>query len=163
MSCLSNPNSQQGVSLLEVLVSLVLVSLVAVTAAVSNIRAQQGQQQAYETSLAAALGQDLIERIRANPSQLNDYEFNWNSPSDCPTASTSLASQDLASWCTRLYVSLPSPQAEFDSTEKALALSWQARIVAEGGASGGYFASRDDSKKGQIELQWFNISTKVRH
>ena len=155
--------AQQGISLLEVLVSLVLVALVAVTAAASSLRAQQGQQQAYETSLAAALGQDLIERIRAaNPADLSQYQFSVTGPDACPVAGSSLASQDLHDWCIRASEHLPQMQLELvpatASRHFDLTLSWQPRL-----ASGGYFTSRSSEGVARSQLEWQAVSTRVRH
>lgn len=163
MSCLPNERSllrEQGVTLLEVLVSLLLVAIVAVTAAASSVRAQQGQQQAYETSVATALGQDLIERVRANPEEIQSYQFSFYSKDKCPDASLSLASQDIHSWCSRATQKMPQLQVQLTPSDDHfdLTLSWQPRI-----AGGGYFTLRNDEGVTRSQLSWQAVSARTTH
>ena len=154
----SQISHQEGVSLMEVLVALVLVSMVTLTVAVSAIRAQAGQQQALETTLATAAGEDLIERIRANPSQRLSYAFNKAVNAACPSDDNNLAERDLSDWCGRVNNRLPDFAAElvFDPDDdwrlQQLRLSWQART------GGGYLA-----QGGRAEVVWDNVQLRVAH
>lgn len=151
---------QRGVTLLEVLVSLVLVAIVGITAASSSIRAQQGQQQAYETTLATSLGKDLIERVRANPSQLQSYQLDFEGANECPEAGDSLASYDLNEWCERAVNNLPDINVLLDPDENSfdLVLSWRPRLVA-----GGYFTVTSEEGRQISQVTWKGISARVRH
>lgn len=159
----SGSYSQLGVTLLEVLVGLLLVALISVTASVASLRAQQGQQQAYETSVATNLAQEIFERMRANPNHLVDYSFSkthLTSAADCPDSGAALAATDIATWCQRLVSSLPNPSFSIVSQpseyQAELRLSWSSRLTS------GYF-TRLSNQGARVELVWPAVSLRVHH
>lgn len=110
---ISGLNKCRGVSLIEVLISIVLVSIVLLGAAGMALTSMNENQSAYYRSQANALAYDMADRIRLNSgfALLDDdnYEFNSGIVADipsavaCPTAvggcsSSDQASQDLREW-----------------------------------------------------------------
>lgn len=75
---------QQGVGLVEILVALLVLSISVLGYAGLQLQALDSTDQAYERSQATALGQDLSERIMANPSGESEYTNDGNWPSDPP-------------------------------------------------------------------------------
>lgn len=152
---------QLGMALLEVLVSLVLVAVIALTASASSLRAQQTQQQALETTLVALAADDLLERVRSNPAEAAEYVFDSSETENCPAADTSLASVDLSDWCSRLHQLLPSPRFDFtfDPLEQKadLKISWLSRT------GDGYLVKQTDQEPARVEVEWKEVSLRMRH
>lgn len=96
--------NQRGVGLIEVLVSVVIISssLLALTALQS--RSLQFNNSAYLRSQANILAYDLLDRIRINRMELGSYSLalDASSPED-----NSLSSTDLRQWRSTLSSVLP--------------------------------------------------------
>jgi len=63
-----------GVSLIEVAVSVLILSIGALGLAGVQISAKRAGHEALQRTVAASLATELIERMRANPSVLDDYD-----------------------------------------------------------------------------------------
>ncbi len=64
-----------GVSLIDVLVALFVLSVGLVSVAALQFTSKRTNYEALQRSTAAALAQDLVERMRANPQYLYTYTF----------------------------------------------------------------------------------------
>jgi len=64
---------QSGVTLVEVLVSLLVISVGLLSAASLQLLSKRSNYDAAQRTTAAHLAQDLLERMRANPTALIDY------------------------------------------------------------------------------------------
>lgn len=77
---LSYRNSNRGVSLIEVLISIVLISIVLLGVAALALNSMNENQSAYYRSQANAIAYDIADRIRLNSSfavaDNDNYEFN---------------------------------------------------------------------------------------
>ena len=62
-----------GVSLIEVTIAILVLSIGALGLAGLQITAKRTSHEAVQRTVASSLAFDLIERMRANPSVLNDY------------------------------------------------------------------------------------------
>ena len=69
-----------GFSLLEVLIAVLLLALGILGAASLQLNALRYHAGAVYATQANVLGQDMLERLRANASQLSDYNLTVNSP-----------------------------------------------------------------------------------
>jgi len=65
--------SSQGNSMIETLVSLVLLSFGSLGAASLQVTSQQSSHEAQQRMLASYLAQDMLERMRNNPTALTNY------------------------------------------------------------------------------------------
>jgi len=132
-----NPiGSNHGFSLIEVLVSLFVISigmLGIVGLFTSSIRFTDS---AYLNSQAIVLSYDLIEKIRANPQAITIYQIDHLSDvtasPDCNTASctaTTMAQADLANWKLLLTTELPAADASVavTSSKVTITISWTDR------------------------------------
>ncbi len=95
---------QRGFSLVEVMVALVIVSVGALGMAGLQTVTLRNNNNAMLESQAATLAQDLIERVRANPT--GDYATNFNTAVAATTCTgeaancdvDTMASYDLMAW-----------------------------------------------------------------
>lgn len=109
----NNLNAQKGISLLEVLISLVIVSTSMLAIALYALMGLQENQTGYVRSQASLIAYDMADRIRANASYAlaanNNYSITTNIPAEIPAAvncataavgcsQQNLAAQDLREW-----------------------------------------------------------------
>jgi type IV pilus assembly protein PilV len=64
---------QQGVTLIEVMISAVVVSIGLLGVFQLHLVAKRGSYESFQYTQAHALATDIVERMRANPSQLPAY------------------------------------------------------------------------------------------
>jgi type IV pilus assembly protein PilV len=64
---------QQGVTLIEVMISAVVVSIGLLGVFQLHLVAKRGSYESFQYTQAHALATDIVERMRANPSQLSAY------------------------------------------------------------------------------------------
>jgi type IV pilus assembly protein PilV len=112
---------QYGVGLIEVLTSLLILSIGILGVITLQSRTLQFSQGALYESRATILAGDIMDRIRANPGQASNYAINLTAPT--PTASTcygavvdcspaQLANYDRASWRQTVAAVLPQGLGE---------------------------------------------------
>lgn len=70
--------NQRGLGLMEVLVSLLILSIAILGFAALQFKALDAIQEANDRTVAMTLARDLAERIRVNRTQLNTYKSNMN-------------------------------------------------------------------------------------
>lgn len=107
-------DSQQGFSLLEVLVTMVVLSLGILGLAGLQSVALKNSHSALLRAQAAQYGYDMIDRLRANPGQAKSglYDLNLG---DTSSASSGLAKADVEEWLDQLRV-LPLGTAKIKVT-----------------------------------------------
>ena len=98
---------QQGFTLLEVLVAMVIVSIGLVGLAGLMMTSAKNNQSAYYRSQASWLAYDIVDRMRANrQSALNgDYNVYYQT---APSSGNPMALLDLSQWKTELQTALPT-------------------------------------------------------
>jgi len=141
--------NQKGATLIEVLVSVLVlaVGLLGVAATqMMSLKNSNGSNQRYMAALAA---QEIVERMRANPSGLEQGSYDGtetgggtlsnNCTSSCTV--TQLASLDLYEWGQLLKTNLPSGQGVISRSgnEVTVTITWLQQHTGEnyGGADGG--------------------------
>ena len=101
----------QGFSLLEVLVSIVILSLALLGLAGMMMSTLRSNHSAYHRSQATWLAYDIVDRMRANRSAALAQNYNIAvsaaPPSTDPEAPASIQAQDITEWRATLAQTLP--------------------------------------------------------
>jgi len=130
----------QGVSLIEVLVAVLVLSVGIVGLAGLQASALQANQVAFQHTQATALAGDIIDRMRANRDAAleGDYDTAFADPVDCavPNVSGTGAEQDLLEWRTALGCALPGGQGRIvrSGNEATVTVRWLDRDDENGEA-----------------------------
>ncbi|USD22091.1 type IV pilus modification protein PilV [Microbulbifer sp. DLAB2-AF] len=98
-------NAQYGVGLIEVMVTVLILSTSLLGLAALQSRALQYNHSAYMRSQANILAYDLLDRMRASRGRLADYNLGINDAP--PMASGNQAQSDLIEWRQALNELLP--------------------------------------------------------
>ncbi len=133
-----------GVTLLEMMVALLVLSIGLLGVATLQVRGQQFNQVAYFRTQATFLAYDLMERIRVNSDRSGIYVRDKLNASNCHTkvekvdcdgatcsSTGDLAKYDLFQWCTYFGITLPGGSTT---------ITWDAVAIAY-----------------TIELEWKNV------
>jgi type IV pilus assembly protein PilV len=120
-----NPSSQRGVTLVEVLVTVVILAFGLLGIAAFQAKAQVGSIEAYQRAQAVVLLQDMRARLTGNPDHAADYVTdvplgtNDAAPTDCSTTATS-AARDKCEWSHALNGAALTESVQANSTSTAL-------------------------------------------
>lgn len=103
----------RGVGLIEVLITMLLLSTALLTLAALQTRALQYNQSSYFRSQANILTYDILDKIRANNKQMAAYNFALATFSGvtAPNSSSSLDAVDVYEWRRDVDTKLPSAKA----------------------------------------------------
>lgn len=139
-------SSVAGFTLLEVLISLVIVALGLLGLAGLQIRMQQAELESYQRSQAVIFLHDMVERIRTNKATAPCFAFTTNlstgapyvggtatTPSGCAasnSANNTMADASLAAW-----VDLLKGAAETSGTDSVGSIIGALGCVSYGGAA----------------------------
>lgn len=110
-TCLSSSqlrHRQRGMTLIEVLVTLILISVGLLGVAALQLTSLRSNQEAYVRSQASALAGDILDRMRANQSGVlkGDYAVN-NAPANGTGTTGTSAAYDLSEWQKAITAALP--------------------------------------------------------
>ncbi len=94
---------QQGVSLVEVLVSVVVVALGMLGAVALQATAMRNNQGAYERTQSSILTQGIFDAMRANLPAVASGSYNTGDWICTAPSTNSLASRDVARWINSLH------------------------------------------------------------
>lgn len=104
--CTTTLHQQRGASMIEVLVTIVIVAFGLLGLAGLQGRLQSSEMESYQRSQALLLLNDMANRIATNRSNAVEYVTTAASPLGagmaCPTATTDLVDRDLLEWCNAL-------------------------------------------------------------
>ena len=100
---------QKGVTLIEVLVALLVLSIGLVGLAALQVNSLRFNHSAFLRTQSTVLAYDIIDRMRANQTSARSGSYNVSTGS-CSTScsSNAFANTDLAEWKTNLATRLPS-------------------------------------------------------
>ncbi len=102
----SSNHSQLGLSMLEVLISIAILSIGLLGLAGLQTRLQVSEMEAYQRAQALILLDDMVSRITLNRKNAISYVTGATSPMGagmtCPTAITSIKANDEKEWCESL-------------------------------------------------------------
>lgn len=129
-------NIQRGVGLIEVMVTVLILSTSLLALAALQKRSLQFNHEAYLHSQANILAYDMIDRIRLNTDNFMDYQLLFT---DDPSGS-SLADEDMAAWQSRVGALLPGGEGSITCTATpdvcTINLHWTEHDISDLDASG---------------------------
>lgn len=104
----SGSTFQRGISMIEVLVTMVIIAFGLLGIAGLQARLQSSEMESYQRTQALILLDDMVNRMNAN--RLTAAKYPENAPLDspvgagmtCSTSSGSRVQQDIAEWCNAL-------------------------------------------------------------
>jgi type IV pilus assembly protein PilV len=154
-------NSQRGITLIESLAALMILSLAVLGLLAVQVRVLAQTQTSVRRGQAVRLIEDFAERIKSNPggaAQLPRYVADWDTmpaaPADCrqrPCLPDDLAQWDLATWKRNLATALPLGKATVFAApggrQLGVVIGWRANEGA-GGAAPGAVLNTDISQTG---------------
>ena len=105
MSTAPAARRQGGFTLVEILVTVVLISVGLLGIAALQLTTLRGNQEAYVRSQASVLSADILDRMRANPDAFRngDYDIDFNGTGNSSTR----AGEDLNDWQETINRTLP--------------------------------------------------------
>jgi type IV pilus assembly protein PilV len=108
---MNNIRQQRGVGLIEVLVTLLILSTSLITLTAMQNRSLQFNQMAYFRSQANIMAYDILDRIRLNKSNLNAYNVALATfDGTTPPAAGNMAATDIFQWRQNIDGRIPSGQ-----------------------------------------------------
>lgn len=109
ISAYSNPRSECGMTLVEVLVAVVLISVGLLGVAALQVTSLRGNQESYARSQASVLAANILDRMRAN--QIGFRAGNYTTDFNGTGTEGTLAEDDLTWWQTAIDQALPGGAA----------------------------------------------------
>jgi len=94
----ANPARQAGSTLIEVLVSVLVLAIGLFGAAALQLGALRNNQSSYEHAQMTVLTQSMFDAMRANPTGANNGDYELADWTCAAPASATLAGADLALW-----------------------------------------------------------------
>jgi len=118
-------NTQRGISLIEVLIALLLISIGLLGMASLQANSLKFNRSAYDRSVATQLAYDITDRMRANRAGAlaGDYDLEMT---DDHTATGTVAEQDLTAWIGEINSQLSNGQGEvvWNDTRFTINVQW---------------------------------------
>lgn len=138
---------QSGATLIEVLVTFVILAVGILGLAGLQARALNYNQSALYRSQAIALTDDILDRMRANRSAANNasYATALTSGSGSYSGTTPVATRDLGEWKTQIETQLPSGQGSVSTIGSGSAAVFEITIKwddSRGASSAQSFVTR---------------------
>lgn len=103
-----NFKHQRGVSLLEVLLTVVILSVGLLGSAMLQFNSVRLNNDAFLRSQATNLAYDMSDRIRANSAAAVSGSYDLAIDDDAPSSPSSIAANDIADWLNLLAADLPA-------------------------------------------------------
>lgn len=115
---------QSGLSLLEVLISVLVLTLGLLGVAALQVQALRASSDAQYFQQATQLANDYLERVRANSVDISQYGIPNTKPScSQPSLTGSVAANDRNLWLQKVACSLPDGTAQFSITGQQVRIS----------------------------------------
>jgi len=168
-----NRHHQKGMSFIEVLIALVILVTGILGAVAMQATAKKGSLDALQRSVASALSQDILERMRSNDiNELNNYANTYGAITPatitaCYTAgtlcnSTALRVEDTLQWQYGLSGLIDGVGCiAVNNNQVTITISWQGRESTQDGATNNIDdavgCGTADNKRRQVVLQAFII------
>ncbi len=168
-----NRNKQKGMSFIEVLIAMVILVTGILGAVAMQATAKKGSMDALQRSVASALTQDILERMRSNNiTELENYIGTHQATAPiktttCYTEATvctpaALTVSDIAQWKQGLSGLIDGVGCiAVANNQVTIAISWQGRTATQDGASSNSSDAQDcgtsTKERRQVVLQSFVI------
>lgn len=130
------PCKQQGFSLLDVLIAVLVLAIGVLGAALLQLHALRYSASAADQTQAIFIAYDMLDRMRANSADLSRYATSVSPGCDPQPPATSILATDLADFAQAVSCQLPGGQGTvaIDGQQATVTLTWsEERIVADGG------------------------------
>ncbi|MGC9456383.1 MAG: type IV pilus modification protein PilV [Halothiobacillaceae bacterium] len=116
------PSGHRGVTLIEVLIAIVVLSIGLLGMAALQSSAVSMNHSAYLRSQATNLAYDMTDRMRANrqAALAGDYDVAYG---DMVTSDGSVATEDLEEWLDALEITLPGGQGAIERDDDTFTIS----------------------------------------
>jgi type IV pilus assembly protein PilV len=141
MTCIASasPRTQRGFTLIEILVTVVLISVGLLGVAALQLTTLRANQESYARSQAGVLAADILDRMRANPMafRARAYNVTFNGTG----TATTRAGADLSAWQTAINSTLPGDaadaagQIQSDGRIVTITIQWRERAEGTGAAN----------------------------
>jgi type IV pilus assembly protein PilV len=144
---MNNTKNQLGVGLIEVLVAVLILGTALLTLTSLQTRSLQFNQTAYFRSQANILAYDILDRIRINRKNAENYDIAITA--SAPTGTTTLVDRDRKAWLDAVAVLLPSGDGSIDCDSNGkctVNIIWTEQL---------------SSSSGQNETMTFTYSTQI--
>jgi type IV pilus assembly protein PilV len=98
------PTSQRGTTMIEVLVTVIIIAFGLLGMAGLQSRLQLSEMEAYQRSQALLLLEDMASRVATNRLNAASYAgtTTYGTGMNCPTTTATTLQRDLAEWCAAL-------------------------------------------------------------
>ncbi|MEQ1667947.1 MAG: type IV pilus modification protein PilV [Sulfuriferula sp.] len=125
---MNNRKSQSGFSMVEILVSILILSFGLLGLAALQAVAMKNSHSAYYRNQATIMAHEVLDRIRANPGAANANVASYNIALAAPApAGAAIANIDLSEWKNHIAASLPVGQGGVTVTntnQVAVVVQW---------------------------------------
>lgn len=122
----SSRKGQQGVTLVEVLIAVLVLSVGLLGVAAMQTTALSMNHSAYLRSQANNMAYDIIDRMRANRPAALEGEYTREIQAE-PPAGSGVAATDVREWLSDLAATLPEGQGEISLSSRRLSVGVQWR------------------------------------
>ena len=119
---------QRGFSLIEIMVAVFVLAVGVLGVGALQVTSKRANFEAVQRATAVAMAQDVIERMRANPTQLAEYTFHGV---ELPSSTSTVEAQDCSAACT------PERLVHYDLGEFERTLTGVAEQTSSGTNTGG--------------------------
>ena len=131
---------QKGFSLIEVLVTMVIISFGLLGIAGVIVNALKNNNSSYARTQASVLANDIIDRMRANRTTAETAPYAYNLALTADPAGSGVVLNDLTQWRAALAAAMPSGTGSVtmaDATQVTVVVQWNdARASGDGTAIG---------------------------
>lgn len=131
---------QKGFSLIEVLVTMVIISFGLLGIAGVIVNALKNNNSSYARTQASVLANDIIDRMRANRTTAETAPYAYNLALTADPAGSGVVLNDLTQWRAALAAAMPSGTGSVtmaDATQVTVVVQWNdARASGDGTAVG---------------------------
>ncbi|HYD76851.1 type IV pilus modification protein PilV [Ramlibacter sp.] len=93
---------ERGATLIEVLVTMVIIAFGLLGMAGLQVRMQVSELESYQRSQALMLLGDMANRLAANRNHASSYVTTTGTGATCPTSTSTTADIDIGEWCRAL-------------------------------------------------------------
>lgn len=126
---------QSGVSLLEVLIALLVLAVGVLGAVLLQTNALRYSASAADHTQAIFIAYDMLDRMRANPTDLPSYATHVTSGCTTASSSASILATDLTDFSRSVSCLLPDGhgQVAIDGQRATVTLAWSEERIVDGG------------------------------
>ncbi len=149
---------QKGFSLIEVLVTMVIISFGLLGIAGVIVNSMKNNQSSYARTQASVLANDIIDRMRANrtTAETDPYAYNLALGAAVPAGNT-VVLNDLSQWRAALAAAMPAGTGSItmaDATQVTVVVQWNdARASGDGTSVGSGDGATTGRTNQQVILQ----------